>query len=116
MARLQRTGRLGLRDRSATPVRPGLDLGPDRPLHRPSTQQPATPRCRPGPVATETLLRQALGDPVTSTYDDTAQAQVMLYVLGELIASEHLDRAGLDAFLAEARAQADAGLDARSDD
>ena len=68
------------------------------------------------PLTTETLLRQALGDPVTSTYDDTTQAQVMLYVLGELVASEHLGQAGLDAFLAEARELADAGLDARSGD
>lgn len=68
------------------------------------------------PLATETLLRQALGDPVASTCDDTTQAQVMLYVLGELIASEHLDQAGLDVFLAEARALADARLAARSGD
>jgi hypothetical protein len=68
------------------------------------------------PLATEMLLRQALGDRATSNHDDTTHAQVMLYVLGELIAGEHLDRAGLDAFLAEARAQADARLAARSDD
>jgi hypothetical protein len=59
------------------------------------------------PLATETLLRQALGDRITSNHDDTTHAQVMLYVLAELIASEHLDQAGLDAFLAEARTLAD---------
>jgi hypothetical protein len=37
----------------------------------------------------------------------------MLYVLGELIASEHLDDAGLDAFLAEARTLANARLAAQ---
>jgi hypothetical protein len=61
-------------------------------------------------LATETLLRQALGDPVTSIHDDTTHAEVTLYVLGELIASEHLDHAGLDAFLADARTLADARL------
>ena len=62
------------------------------------------------PAATEVLIRQALGDRVSSNHDDTTHAQVMLYVLGELIASEHLDHAGLDAFLAEARTLADARL------
>jgi hypothetical protein len=62
------------------------------------------------PLATKILLRQALGDRVTSNHDDTTRAQVMLYVLGELIASEHLDDAGLDAFLAGARSLADARL------
>jgi hypothetical protein len=66
------------------------------------------------PRATETLIRQALGDRVVSEHDDHTHAQVMLFVLGELISEEHLDEAGLDAFLAEARALADAGLAARS--
>jgi hypothetical protein len=68
------------------------------------------------PLATEILLRQALGDRITTNHDDTTHAQVMLYVLGELIVSEHLDPVGLDAFLAEARALADARLAARSGD
>jgi hypothetical protein len=62
------------------------------------------------PVATEILIRQALGDPIASHHDDSTHAQVMLFVLGELISQEHLDDAGLDAFLAEARALADARL------
>lgn len=62
------------------------------------------------PLATEILIRQALGDPVTSNHDDDNHAQVMLFMLGELISEEHLGDAGLDAFLAEARALADARL------
>jgi hypothetical protein len=34
----------------------------------------------------------------------------MMYVLGELTASEHLDEPGLEAFLAEARTLANARL------
>jgi hypothetical protein len=66
------------------------------------------------PLATEMLIRQALGDPIVSPYDDNAHAQVMLLVLGELTSEEHLNDAGLDAFLAEARALADARLAAQS--
>jgi hypothetical protein len=66
--------------------------------------------------ATEILIRQALGERVTSSYDDTTYAQAMLYVLGELMSREHLDAAGLDAFLAEARALANARLAAQSAD
>jgi len=51
-----------------------------------------------------------------SDHDDNTHAQVMLLVLGELISDEHLDGAGLDAFLAKARASADARLAARSGD
>lgn len=67
------------------------------------------------PLATETLIRQALGDPIVSHHDDNTHAQVMLFVLGELISEEHLDGAGLDAFLAEACALADARLAAQGD-
>jgi hypothetical protein len=66
------------------------------------------------PLATEILIRQALGDRVDSGHDDTAHAQVMLFVLGELISDELLDQTGLDAFLTQARALADATLAARS--
>jgi hypothetical protein len=66
------------------------------------------------PRATEILIRQALGDRVSSDYDDETHAQVMLFVLGELISDERLDDAGLDAFLAEARALADTRLAAPS--
>lgn len=67
------------------------------------------------PLATEILIRQALGDRITSSHDDNnTHAQVMMFVLGELISQEHLDESGLDDFLAEARALADARLAARS--
>jgi hypothetical protein len=68
------------------------------------------------PRATEILIRQALGDRVISNHDDETHAQVMLFVLGELIFDERLDAAGLDAFLAEARALADTRLAAHSAD
>jgi len=66
------------------------------------------------PRATEILIRQALGDRVTSPYDDNTHARVMLFVLGELISEERLDEASLDAFLAKARALADVRLSVRS--
>lgn len=65
-------------------------------------------------LATEILIRQALGDPVTGDHDDDTHAQVMMFVLGELISEQDLDESGLDAFLAEARALADARLATRS--
>jgi hypothetical protein len=68
------------------------------------------------PLATEILIRQALGDHVVSNHDDNTRAQVMLFVLGELISQQHLDGAGLDAFLAEARVLANARLAAQSRD
>lgn len=63
--------------------------------------------------ATEILIRQALGDHVVSHHDDNTHAQVMLFVLGELISEEHLDDAGLGTFLAEARVLAEARLAAQ---
>jgi hypothetical protein len=66
------------------------------------------------PRATEILLRQALGEGVTSDYDDGTHALVMLFGLGELVSGERLDEAGLDAFVADARALADARLAAQS--
>jgi hypothetical protein len=68
------------------------------------------------PLATETLIRQALGEDVVPNHDDNTHAQVLLFVLGELISQEHLDDAALDAFLAEARALANARLAAQSGD
>lgn len=65
------------------------------------------------PITIEILIRQALGDRVSSNYEDTIHAQAMLYVLGELVASEHLGHAGIDTFLAEARTLADARLAAQ---
>ncbi|MGD0246624.1 MAG: hypothetical protein ABSB59_40715 [Streptosporangiaceae bacterium] len=66
------------------------------------------------PRAIEILLRQALGERVASDYDDGTHALVMLFGLGELISDARLDEGGLDAFLADARALADARLAARS--
>jgi hypothetical protein len=66
------------------------------------------------PGATEILIRQALGDRVTSDHDDDTHAQVILFVLGELNCDERLDDAGLDAFLAEARTLADTRLATRT--
>jgi hypothetical protein len=62
------------------------------------------------PHATEILIRQALGERVASDYDDQTCADVFLVVLSELASSEHLDAAGLDEFMAEARVTADARL------
>jgi hypothetical protein len=39
------------------------------------------------PVATEILIRQALGDRVVSNHDDNTHAQVMLFVLGDLVSA-----------------------------
>jgi hypothetical protein len=66
------------------------------------------------PGATEILIRQALGDRVTSDHDDDTHAQVILFVLGELNCDERLDDAGLDAFLTEARTLADTRLATRT--
>ena len=65
------------------------------------------------PRAIEILLRQALGERVVSDYDDGTHALVMLFGLGELVSDERFDEAGLDAFLADARALADARIAAR---
>lgn len=62
------------------------------------------------PRAIEILLRQALGEGVASDYDDGTHALVMLFGLGELVSDARLDEGGLDAFLAGARALADARL------
>lgn len=68
------------------------------------------------PRAIEILLRQALGERVASDYDDGTHALVMLFGLGELVSDERFDETGLDAFLADARALADARLAAQSAD
>jgi hypothetical protein len=58
------------------------------------------------PKAAETLILEALGEPVTSDFDST----VFLVVLVQLILDEELDDDGLTAFLADARVSADARL------
>jgi hypothetical protein len=67
------------------------------------------------PKAAEILIRQALGDPVTSEHDDKTQARATTLILIALVADEQLDDNGLDLFMAEARALADARLAARHD-
>jgi hypothetical protein len=52
------------------------------------------------PQATEILIRQALGDSVTSDYDEQIRAWVTMIVLGELISDEQFDEGSLDAFMA----------------
>jgi hypothetical protein len=51
---------------------------------------------------------------VTSDYDDGIHVLVILFGLGEFISDERLDQADLDAFIAEARALADARLATQS--
>ena len=64
------------------------------------------------PRATEILIRQALGDPVTGDHDDKTQARATTLVLVDLMADEQLDDDRLDAFMAEARTLADTRLGA----
>jgi hypothetical protein len=58
------------------------------------------------PTAAETLIREALGEPVTSDFDPA----VFLLVLVQVIVAEELDDIGLTVFLADARMDADARL------
>jgi hypothetical protein len=58
------------------------------------------------PRAAETLIREALGDPVITDFNST----VFLLVLVQIILDEELDDDGLTGFLAEARNDADARL------
>jgi hypothetical protein len=58
------------------------------------------------PKAAETLIREALGEPVTSGFNPT----VFLIVLVQIILDEELDNGRLTAFLASARKDADAQL------
>jgi uncharacterized protein len=82
-------------------VRPG-ELGDPpagiNPLEPAADPDGAWSRCRPTPTTTTTPMPRSA------------------VVLGELISEERLDDAGLDAFLAEARALADARLAAQSGD
>ena len=71
-------------------------------------------RTRPGrlsreidPQATERVIRAALTDEDISDLNDEVKGRVYTVVLAGLIADEHLDDTGLDAFLAEARTTAD---------
>jgi hypothetical protein len=59
------------------------------------------------PRTAETLIGQALGDGLAAKLDEEASARARLFLLGELIVDEHLDDAGLDQFLAQARSLAD---------
>lgn len=56
------------------------------------------------PLAMEDAIRAAIGDGVPVHYDDQTRAEILLFVLGQLIFDENLDDAGLDDFLVMARA------------
>jgi hypothetical protein len=93
---------------------PDVDLGASRPLRRAAADRPARLRPRPRSPRRRDPASPALGERVSSDYDDGTHALVMLFGLGELVCDEHFDQAGLDAFLADARALADARLATQS--
>jgi hypothetical protein len=66
------------------------------------------------PHAGEILIRRALGDHAADALDEETRGTVQVILLAELIAGEQLDGAGLDQFLAAARAQADMLLASRT--
>lgn len=59
------------------------------------------------PDAAELLLNAALGDASTRSLSREVKVNTQITLLVGLIADEHLDDAGLDAFLADARKLAD---------
>jgi hypothetical protein len=59
------------------------------------------------PEVAERMLNAALGDASTQGLSREAKASAQILLLAGLIADEHLDDAGLDAFLADARKLAD---------
>lgn len=58
------------------------------------------------PLAMEDAIRAAIGDGVSVHYDDQTRAEILLFVLGQLIFDEKLDDTGLEDFLVMARAMA----------
>jgi len=58
------------------------------------------------PLAMEDAIRAAIGDRVPVHYDDQTRAEILLFVLGQLIFDENLDDTGLEDFLVMARAMA----------
>jgi hypothetical protein len=66
------------------------------------------------PHAGEILIRRALGDHAADALDEKTRGTVQVMLLAELIVGEQLDGAGLDQFLAAARARADMLLASRA--
>jgi hypothetical protein len=63
------------------------------------------------PHAAERLIRAVLGDGSIDEMDDKTRFGTEIVLLGVLIADEHLDNAGLNDFLAEARKLANEWID-----
>lgn len=59
------------------------------------------------PRTAEILVRRALGDSIATELDEEARARAQIFLLCEMVVDAELDDAGLDAFLAQARALAD---------
>lgn len=58
------------------------------------------------PHTAEVLIRRALGDSIATELEEEARARAQIFLLSELISDEELDVAGLNEFLAQARALA----------
>jgi hypothetical protein len=58
------------------------------------------------PLAMEDIIRSVLGETMSGHHDDQTRADIMLFVLGQLIFDKDLDDTGLDDFLVMARAMA----------
>jgi hypothetical protein len=54
----------------------------------------------------EDIIRPTFSGTTSGQYDDRTRADIMLFVLGQLIFDEDLDDTGLDDFLVMARAMA----------
>jgi hypothetical protein len=66
------------------------------------------------PLAAEMIIRAALGDEVMPVGDEDTRGAAQIILLPELITAGELDDAGLDDFIAAARAQADLLLASRT--
>ena len=58
------------------------------------------------PLAMEEIIQSAADDTMAGHYDDKTRADILLFVLGQLIFDEDLDDTGLEDFLVMARAMA----------
>jgi hypothetical protein len=58
------------------------------------------------PLAMEEIIRSADDQAMSGHYDDQTRADILLFVLGQLIFDEDLDEVGLEDFLVMARAMA----------
>lgn len=59
------------------------------------------------PRAAEILMRRALGESVDGDLDEEVRSRAQIFLLTSLVADEQLDDAGIDEFLAQARARAE---------